>query len=176
MTVRKGFWAVPGTLSLPQGDKRGPAVVLDQVNYLLSLDGTITTEEQQKIDAIKKQVEKVKSSALSEGVATSELPLGVSATYWLDLRGSQPANRARTLEKPFLILQGERDYQVTMVDFELWKQALGTRDDVTLISYPRLNHLFMAGEGKSTPGEYITPGNVEKRVVIDIAKWIKAQK
>ncbi|QDT41352.1 Alpha/beta hydrolase family protein [Gimesia alba] len=151
-------------------------LVLDQVNYLLSLDGTITPEEQKSIETIKKQVEQVKSSALSEEVATSELPLGISATYWLDLRGYQPANRAKTLEKPFLILQGERDYQVTMVDFELWKQALGSRDDVKLISYPRLNHLFMAGEGKSTPSEYITPGNVEKRVVIDIAKWIKAQK
>ena len=78
--------------------------------------------------------------------------------------------------KPFLILQGERDYQVTLVDFSLWKQALGSREDVTLISYPGLNHLFMAGAGKSTPSEYLTPGNVEQRVVTDIANWIKDQK
>ena len=137
-------------------------LVLDQVNYLFSLDGTVTTEEQQKLDAIKKQVEKVKSPELSEEVLTSELPLGVSATYWLDLRGYNPAQSAKTLHKPFLILQGERDYQVTMVDFNLWKQALRSRDDVTLITYPRLNHLFMTGAGKSTPSEYLTPGNVEK--------------
>ncbi|QDV49374.1 alpha/beta hydrolase [Gimesia fumaroli] len=151
-------------------------LVLDQVKYLFSLDGAVTAEEQQKIDAIKKQVEMVKSPALSADFAASELPLGISAPYWLDLRGYQPAVRAQTLQKPFLILQGERDYQVTMVDFDLWKQALGSRADVTLISYTRLNHLFMAGEGKSTPSEYLTPGHVEKRVIVDIAKWIKAQK
>jgi hypothetical protein len=44
---------------------------------------------------------------------------------------------------------------------------------VTFISYPQLNHLFMEGEGKSIPGEYLTPGNVAKIVIEDIVKWIK---
>ncbi|WP_339733881.1 alpha/beta fold hydrolase [uncultured Gimesia sp.] len=167
---------ITGFISLAGSVRPLEDLVLDQVSYLFSLDGTVSAEEQQKIDVIAKQVEKVKSPALSEEVAASELPLGVSARYWLDLRGYDPSKSAKTLEKAFLILQGERDYQVTMVDFDLWKQALGSRDDVTLIAYPRLNHLFMAGEGKSAPSEYITPGNVEKRVITDIAKWIEAQK
>lgn len=151
-------------------------LVLEQVNYLFSLDGAVTAEEQQKIDAIARQVAQVKSPALSTEVPASRLPLGIAAAYWLDLRGYDPAQSAKTLEKPFLILQGERDYQVTLVDFDRWKQALGSRDDVALISYPGLNHLFMAGEGKSAPSEYITPGNVEKPVIADIAQWIKALK
>ena len=72
-----------------------------------------------------------------------------------------------------LILQGERDYQVTMEDFKRWKAALGGRSDVTLKSYPGLNHLFIAGTSRSTPLEYDQPGHVDERVVEDIAGWIR---
>lgn len=167
---------IAGFISLAGSVRPLEDLVLDQMNYLLSLDGAITAEEQQQMETIKKQVEKVKSPALSEETAATELPLGVPASYWLDLRGYDPAQRAKTLTQPILILQGERDYQVTLTDFALWKQALGSRNDVTLISYPRLNHLFMAGEGKSAPSEYFTPGHVEQRVVTDIAQWINARK
>ena len=44
--------------------------------------------------------------------------------------------------------------------------------DVTFITYPALNHLFMAGQGKSTSAEYWIPGNVAPEVVRDIARWI----
>ena len=47
---------------------------------------------------------------------------------------------------------------------------------MTFISYPKLNHLFIEGEGKSTPAEYSTPGNVARVVVDDIAKWINGTK
>ena len=87
-----------------------------------------------------------------------------------------PPQAAKELPKPMLILQGERDYQVTMEDFAGWKKALGSRKDVTFISYPKLNHLFVEGEGKSTPAEYSMPGNVAKVVVDDIAKWIDGLK
>jgi len=56
-----------------------------------------------------------------------------------------------------LILQGERDYQVTMKDFALWRAGLKGRSSVTFKSYPKLNHLFLEGEGKSLPAEYSKP-------------------
>ena len=70
------------------------------------------------------------------------------------------------------ILQGARDYQVTTVDFEGWKAALSSRPDVRLKLYPDLNHLFMAGEGKSKPSEYEQPGHVAESVIADIAEWM----
>jgi fermentation-respiration switch protein FrsA (DUF1100 family) len=72
-----------------------------------------------------------------------------------------------------LILQGERDYQVPMTDFGLWKSAAGTAKGVTMKSYPALNHLFVAGEGKSLPAEYNKPGHVSPAVIDDIAKFVK---
>jgi hypothetical protein len=72
-----------------------------------------------------------------------------------------------------LILQGERDYQVTMADFGMWKTAVGSAKGVVMMSYPALNHLFVAGEGKSLPAEYAKPGHVAPQVIDDIAKFVK---
>jgi hypothetical protein len=41
------------------------------------------------------------------------------------------------------------------------------------MSYPALNHFFVAGEGKSLPAEYAKPGHVAQQVVEDIAKFVK---
>jgi hypothetical protein len=73
-----------------------------------------------------------------------------------------------------LILQGERDYQVTVEDFARWNAALGPRPDITFHSYPALNHLFIAGAGPSLPAEYQVPSHVAEDVIRDIATWIVA--
>lgn len=97
------------------------------------------------------------------------------ASYWKDLDAYKPSEVAATLKMPMLILQGERDYQVTLADLQGWRDAVGGRKDVTIKSYPTLNHLFMAGEGKATPAEYERPGHVADFVLDDIAAWIRKQ-
>ena len=82
---------------------------------------------------------------------------------------------AQTLAQPLLILQGERDYQVTMEDFGRWQAALQGRENVTFKSYPALNHLFMEGEGPSSPAEYEQAGYVAEEVIRDIASWIQSR-
>jgi dienelactone hydrolase len=93
-------------------------------------------------------------------------------SYWKDLDAYQPAQVAAALRIPMLILHGDRDYQVTSVDLQGWRDALDRRTDVTIQSYPTLNHLFMAGEGKATPAEYERAGRVAEFVLDDIATWI----
>jgi len=93
-------------------------------------------------------------------------------SYWLDLKGYDPTALAKKLTIPMLILQGERDFQVTMKEFDQWKAALSARKNVTFRSYPALNHLFVAGEGKSMPDEYSKPGHVAPEAIDDIAKFV----
>lgn len=149
-------------------------VILAQVQYLAALDGSVSAEEQAQIDSLKLQVARVKDPGLSDDVAATELPLGVAAPYWLDLRGYHPEQVAANLTVPLLVLQGARDYQVTTEDFDAWKTALGSRDDARLVLYPDLNHLFMTGQGMSTPTEYEQPGHVAAQVIRDISSWIDA--
>jgi dipeptidyl aminopeptidase/acylaminoacyl peptidase len=93
--------------------------------------------------------------------------------YWKDLDAYSPTQTAAALTIPMLILQGERDYQVSLADLKGWRDALGARANVTIKSYPTLNHLFLPGEGKSTPAEYSRLGHVPDFVFDDIADWIK---
>jgi fermentation-respiration switch protein FrsA (DUF1100 family) len=123
---------------------------------------------------LRRQVARAKDPDLTAAVPSSELPLGISPTYLLDLRAYNQAETAAVLRQPILVLQGGRDYQVTAEDFEGWRAKLAGRDDATLKLYPKLNHLFEEGEGKATPAEYMRPGHVAEYVVSDIAEWIKA--
>jgi dienelactone hydrolase len=146
-------------------------LIVEQVTYIAGLDGTISPEEQASLDALAVQVSRVKDPNLSTDTPASLL-LGAPACYWLDLRGYAPADAAKSLNRPMLFLQGGRDYQVTMVDLEGWRSALGSRPDVEFKVYPDLNHAFIAGTGKCTPAEYDVPGHVAEQVVMDVAAWV----
>ncbi len=162
-----GFIILAGA-TLPLEDK-----ILEQTNYIYSLDGNISSDEQAKLDEIKKIVKKIK--ALNEN-SPEETLYGVYPKYWLDLRTYNILDTAKQIKQPLLILQGERDYQVTMEDFKLWKSALEGQKNVEFKSYPFLNHLFIEGEGKSSPDEYMFGGNVPEYIIKDISDWIKKVK
>jgi len=150
-------------------------VMLEQVKYIISVDGKITENEKARLNEIEKAVEKVKNLKESASHSGQENLLGASPEYWLDLRSYNPAQTAKKVRQPMLILQGGRDYQVTEDDFDGWKNALSSRSDVEFKFYPKLNHLFIEGEGKSTPAEYSQAGHVAKYVIDDITAWIKSQ-
>lgn len=98
--------------------------------------------------------------------------MNLSPYYWKSLLDYNPIKEIQKVKIPILILQGERDYQVTMKDFVLWKEALKNNKNASFISYPKLNHLFMAGENRSDPKEYLIKGTVDKNVINDIYTFI----
>ncbi len=130
------------------------ALIVEQVEYLHALSGSTDATA----------VERVRKDPWSA------LP-GITEAYRADLRGYDPAEAIRASSAPLLILQGERDYQVTMKDFGMWKAAVPASRG-TFRSYPKLNHLFIEGEGKSNPNEYSKPGHVARAVVEDISAWL----
>jgi dienelactone hydrolase len=147
--------------------------VAEQARYLAQADGAISAEEQAQIIQIEQLMSRVAALGPADASNTERI-FGAPASYWLDLRGYDPPAAAAQVRQPMLVLQGERDYQVTMEEFSRWKSALAHRADVTFHSYATLNHLFVAGTGKSVPAEYNTPGHVSEAVVRDIATWIMA--
>ncbi len=151
-----------------------PEAVVEQARYLAQADGAVSAEEQAQITQIEQLMARVAALGPADASNTERM-FGATASYWLDLRGyDPPAAAAQGVKQPMLVLQGERDYQVTMEEFSRWKSSLADRTDVSFHSYPTLNHLFVAGTGKSVPAEYNTPGHVSEAVVRDIATWIMA--
>jgi uncharacterized protein len=146
--------------------------IIEQMTYIFSLEEKITDEEKKKLEETKQLVTKIKNLKPSDASSTDNL-MEAPPSYWLDLRGYDPPETAKKVHRPMLILQGERDYQVTMADFRRWKDALSSRRDVTFKSYPKMNHLFIEGAGRIAPAEYSIAGHVGEAVIIDIAHWIK---
>jgi fermentation-respiration switch protein FrsA (DUF1100 family) len=138
-------------------------LLVEQTTYM-----GITGRQLDNAKALQAKVKK-----LEPGDEDSPALGGVPVAYWVDLKGYDPATAAKKLGIPMLILQGERDYQVTMADFAMWKTAVGSAKGVVMMSYPALNHLFVAGDGKSLPAEYAKPGHVAPAVIDDIAKFVK---
>ncbi|MEF8907112.1 MAG: alpha/beta fold hydrolase [Haloarculaceae archaeon] len=143
--------------------------LLQQNRYLVERDGTVTEAEQEQLDEVGRLVERIRTGDIPDGEV---LYLG-GDEYWQTLRAYDPVATARDLSLPRLVLQGERDYQVTPEgDFARWQEALGGQESVTLRQYDRLNHLFMPGEGQPGPEEYFRPNNAPERVVEDIAAFV----
>jgi fermentation-respiration switch protein FrsA (DUF1100 family) len=138
-----------------------------------SLQETVSEADRANLAELEAQAARAKALAPGAAITDTGNILGAPPAYWQDLNGYQPAQAAAALAVPMLVLQGERDYQVTMADFKGWQDALSGRGDVTFKTYPELNHLFMAGQGRSTPGEYETAGHVAEPVVRDILNWIE---
>lgn len=149
-------------------------LIVEQYEYIYSIGGEPSEEDKLVIESLKKQVALLKSDAFTEDIPREQTPLGTSAAYWLDLKNYKQVETAQKLKQPLLILHGERDYQVTMQDFNGWKRGLKDKSNVTFKSYPQLNHLFMTGEGKAVPDEYMQEGHVNLEVIDDIVKWIKS--
>jgi dienelactone hydrolase len=140
-------------------------LILEQTRYLANQSGVNQSEQ---IEDLERLVNKIKNLDINN----SEVVLGAPRSYWVDLATYNPVETAQSLHLPLLILQGERDYQVTMVDFARWNETFFDNASVVLKTYPSLNHFFMTGTGAPTNTEYLIESHVAEEVINDIVSWI----
>jgi uncharacterized protein len=165
--------ALAGLVLLAGGNEPLPWAAVRQLRYIASLDPATAGAAQPGIDALTAMAQRVDSPDLSPETPAGELPFGVPAPYWLDLRGYDPVASAAALGQPLLLCQGGRDYQVTVTgDLARWRAGLDGRPGVTVRIYPADNHFFFAGSGPSGPAELAAPQHVDQAVVEDVAQWI----
>jgi dienelactone hydrolase len=166
----KGF---AGYISLAGTLREIPELAMEQVNYLNSLDAT--NSDTTLLASVFKQMFQSTRHEVVKMTSNSQVMGPYTLHYWQYLAKYNPRVAVLKIKQPILVLQGERDYQVPMKDFEIWKSTIGSKSNATFLMFPQLNHLFMAGEGAPNPSEYLTPGNVSKGVVEAIVKWVQAK-
>ena len=165
--------SIAGIIILAGGAQPLHWSIVRQARYLAALNPDTKAASQPALETLCEQARMVDSPSLSASTPASQLPLGAPASYWLDLRGYDPTETAAALDKPILILQGGRDYQVTVADdLARWKAALDGHPEATIRIYPQHNHLFTAGSGPSSPAEYEPAQHVDQAIIDDIAKWL----
>lgn len=148
-----------------------PRAIIRVAHYLADLDPGPAAAA--AVASFTRKAARVEDPELSPATPAADLLFGWPASYWLDLRGYDPVRTAAELDKPMLILQGGRDYQVTVADdLAGWRAGLAHRPDVTIRVHDADDHLFFPGSGPSTPADYEAPTHVDPAVVADIAGWL----
>lgn len=133
--------------------------------------GAALAQQAQAFEQERKELAKA-----GQGPAPAGSFANIPQAYWLSLHGDEQVRLARSLSVPMLIMQGDRDFQVSpQLDFAGWKQALSGHPGVTFHDYPGLSHLFMPAGKTGTVADYLAPARIPGNVSADIANWVKAQ-
>ncbi len=132
---------------------------------------------------VKKQVASIRAMfdglyQLSDEEAKKKKVGGGTTLYYFKEMGVHAASDyLATIEKPILIMQGEKDFQATIEkDFNAYKQLLENKDNVTFCLYENLNHAFVPsvyGNIMKAKEEYNVEQHIGEMVITDIANWIK---
>jgi hypothetical protein len=73
------------------------------------------------------------------------------------------------------VVQGAKDFQVSVQDFNIWKTALASNTNASFKLYPDLNHLLSPQKEKGNGTQYRLPANVDINLIKDLAIWIKGK-
>lgn len=149
-----------------------PEKMLAQYRYIAGLDGTVDPREQEQIDELAVEVAALRAD-LAAGTDTGGYRLGAPVGYFRDLEAVDAPTLLAELALPCLVLQGDRDYQVTMEDFALWQAALAGHDHACLRVLPGIDHLLRMGEGPSGPADYDAPAPVAEVVIDCLGDWVR---
>lgn len=114
-----------------------------------------------------------------EAAKAKKVGNGTTLYYFKEMGQPTVADWLAKTHKPMLIMQGERDFQVkASVDFAMYKELLGDRENVTFKLYPGLNHAFVPARFDSiaqAKKEFTPQRHIGPEVLDDIADWIKGQ-
>ena len=164
---------VKGIIMMAANARPLEVVVEEQLNYIFMLNDTLSTEEKETLNNYKASTAILKDSIRLALASPDELPLGLPTAYWVDLMHYNQVTTAGKLNQSILLLQGARDYQVTIKDYTIWESKLKkNRRSARLILYPKLNHVFTESPEKSSPKDYDVRANVPDYVINNIAEWI----
>ena len=133
---------------------------------------------------ISKQLDKF--TALFEGLyeltdevaKATKIGNGVTLYYFKEMGQPSVEDYLNKTDKPMLIMQGEKDFQVRADrDYAAYQKILVGRSNVTFKLYPGLNHAFVPATYEDismAKKEYSIEKHIGDDVISDIANWIKS--
>ena len=131
---------------------------------------------------VEKQIKKLNGTfdglyEMSDEEAKKKKMGGGVTLYYFKEMGEPPVEfYLRSLTKPILVMQGEKDFQVKAdTDFRLYKELLADHPNASFILYENLNHAFVPsvyGSISKAKQEYGVEQHIGENVIADIARWI----
>ena len=168
-----------GLILLAGSPRRLEEIMLDQMAEIMSASTGLTKKLMAKQHAQFSRLFEGLYDLTDEEARQKKVGGGTTLYYFKELGQPTVAQWLEKTNKPMLIMQGEKDFQVkAAVDFALYKDLLRQRENVTFRLYPGLNHCFVPARFDSiadakkefTPARHIGP-----QVLDDLANWILTQ-
>lgn len=166
-----------GIIIMAGSPRKFEEILMDQNNDVLnSLNKFLKVIARKQIAGLASKFNNIYNLSDEEAKSTVVLGKHVRAFYFKEMGEHPSTNYLKVLTKPVFILQGEKDFHVSLEkDFNGYKKLLGNLPNVTFKLYPNLNHAFMPsvyGEILKAKKEYKVPQHVDQQVITDISEWI----
>ncbi len=163
------------------GSPRSILEIIGDQQILQILESTADNDKETFITAANESINKQMADIanMPDDEAKTQIDAsGTSQYYYKDLHINRAEVYIKEIKVPMLIMQGKSDLQVYYdKDFELYKQLLNDRTDVTFKLYEGLNHFFMPStvtKFSELLDEYKIKSEIDNHVLKDIVDWIKA--
>ena len=112
-----------------------------------------------------------------EAAKATKIGNGVTLYYFKEMGQPSVEDYLNKTDKPMLIMQGEKDFQVRADrDYAAYQKILVGRSNVTFKLYPGLSHAFVPATYEDismAKKEYNIEKHIGDDVISDIAAWIK---
>lgn len=143
-------------------------VLPEQLEYFV----TRGLADESMLRNIKAQIKILDDASFDPTKPPENYTLG-DAYFYSYMKTYDVLGEAKALDKPMLVLQGERDYLVnSKIDFGRWGTALSGNKEAEFKLYTKLNHLYTEGEDDFLPNEYFISANIPKYVIDDILNFV----
>ena len=113
-----------------------------------------------------------------EAAKATKIGNGVTLYYFKEMGQPSVEDYLNKTDKPMLIMQGEKDFQVRADrDYAAYQKILVGRNNVTFKLYPGLSHAFVPATYEDismAKKEYSIEKHIGDDVISDIANWIKS--
>jgi pimeloyl-ACP methyl ester carboxylesterase len=172
--ITKRAPSVAGVILLAAGAEPLGAALLRQLRYEATFPGTIGAKAKAQLPYLRRQIAEIDNPGkLARERPGTVLFNSIHPAYYLSMLRYDEIATARSIPQPLLLLQGDRDYQVTVKDdLNVWLKGLRRRKGVTVVRFPKADHLFLDGTGRPNPLENYRPGHLDPKLIATIAAWI----
>jgi predicted alpha/beta-hydrolase family hydrolase len=142
--------------------------VPEQLAARLKMKDTAQSRIDMEVAALKNQFAAIRSGAMPDSI----MVLGLPASYWRSLMARDHIAALHNVKVPLLVLQGNRDAQVTRQDYDMVTAAVPP-DKLETDYFTGLNHIFIPAPEGANGSEMAIGARVADQVINRISTWIQ---
>lgn len=145
-----------------------------QIEFIANLDGTVDETEALHIQEAKELRDYVDSPDFGVNFDPSKA-LGIFPKYWNEIKSYDPilAITSLTDRSKFLILHGNKDYQVPPTEANIFEIYLSAEKNVSIFAVSNANHIFHNIEGQMGPQNYTEDNELSIEMIRLVSNFIK---